>query len=61
VHVLPRDDAIKHQVHENLLQLDAIPHHSWEVCGEFGPDGNDVSHCLAVQQRDNFSDEVVPP
>src|SRR6266404_1769991 len=52
-------DAIKHEVHENLLQLDTVYHDLGKIVSKFGADGNRVAVRLAAQQDNHFSNDFI--
>src|SRR5882724_833920 len=53
-YVLHGVDAIEHQVHENLLQLNTVCHNPGKILGEDGADRNRVPACLTAQQDNHF-------
>jgi hypothetical protein len=59
VNVLHRLDAVDDQIHRDLLQLHAIADDLRNIVGQFRPDRDVVSPCLAAQEGDGFSIDLV--
>lgn len=52
-------DAVYHQVHQHLLELDAISHDLRKICGELALDGYVVPGRFVAEQRDNLGDDSI--
>jgi hypothetical protein len=59
IHALHRFDAVDDQIHCNLLQLHSISHDLRKVGRQFCADRYVVSRCLAAQEGDGFSVDIV--
>src|SRR5713101_2573561 len=59
VHILHGIDAIEREVHEDLLQLDAISHDLGKNCRQLRSDKYVVARCLTTQQDDHLSNNFV--
>ncbi len=58
-HVFHGLNAIQHEVHEHLLQLDTVSHDPGEILAELGADQNRVASRLVAQQDNHFSNEFI--
>src|SRR5260370_11573260 len=52
-------DAVEHEVHENLLQLDTVCSDLGKILSKLGADGDRVAVRLAAQQDNHFSNELI--
>src|SRR5260370_36257700 len=52
-------DAVEHQVHEYLLQLDTVGDDLGNIVGEVGANRNRVSSGLVAQKNDHFPNELI--
>src|SRR6266404_3111439 len=59
VHVLHRVDAVDNEVHHHLLQLNRISHDLGKVFRQLGSERDGVRHCLAAQENDHLSNDLV--
>src|SRR6266403_1331470 len=58
-YVLHGVDAIEHQVHEYLLQLDAVCHDLGKILGDVAADRNRVPGGLVAQQDNHFTNDFI--
>src|SRR5471030_120781 len=58
-HVLHGVDAVEHEVHEHLLQLDTLGHDPGKIRIELGAHGDGVACRVAPQDANHFSNELV--
>ncbi|HTO60206.1 MAG TPA: hypothetical protein VMM15_03015 [Bradyrhizobium sp.] len=56
---LHRLDAVEHEVHRDLLQLNAIRRRRGKPRGELGPDRDRMPAGQIAQQKDHLSNDVV--
>src|SRR5260370_38805424 len=52
-------DAVEHEAHENLLQLDTVCHHLGKLLSKLGADGNREEAPLASYAEKHFTNEVI--
>jgi len=57
--VLHGFDAVEHQVHEYLLQLDTVGDDLGKIVREIGANRNRVPGGLIAQQNDHFTNELI--
>src|SRR5580698_4275846 len=52
-------EAIEHQVHEHLLQLDPIGHTARKIVTQIGADGYTLAFGFALEHPDHFFDDLI--
>ena len=59
LHALRGLDAVHEEVQEDLLELDPVARHGWQVGGERGADRHAESQRLAAQEHHDVQDELI--
>ena len=52
-------NAVEHQVHQNLLDLDPVSNDAWNIVGEIGAERDSVPRGLTPQQLNHLADNLV--
>jgi len=59
IHIPHRIDAVNHQIHQHLLQLDSISHDPGNICLQLCPERHGVPRCFTAQEDDHLANDFV--